>query len=78
LTVDKKYTSLCERAAFEQTLRKSIKNLTPNQELSRITHGESHHNRLIQLADFIAGAANQKYNRGDSSYLNLVQDKIII
>ncbi len=78
LTVDKKYTALYERAAFEQTLRQSVQGLRPNQKLSRITHGESHHNHLIQLADFIAGAANQKYNRGDPGYLDLVKEKIII
>ena len=78
LTVDKRYTSSKNRALFEQVVRQCANNLAANGKLTKISHQESHTNDLLQLADFIAGAANKKYNRGDAAYLEIVKDKIVI
>ncbi len=77
LTVDKRYTPVGERSSFDQVVQDHDQTNLQGC-LAQITHAESHNMPLLQLADFIAGAANQKYNRGDSSYLDLVADKIII
>ena len=78
LIVDKKYTSRKYRTIFDQKVAETVSFLAPDGHLMRPVHSESYRDRLIQLADFIAGAANQKYNRSNSSYLDLVQEKIII
>ena len=78
LTVDKRYTSSKSRASFEQTVADGINILSPKGSLTQITHSDSSKDHLTQLADFITGAASQKYNRNDASYLDLVKDKIII
>jgi len=71
------YTPFSERRIFDQVVQ-DYAQADLKGRLTKIIHAESHNLQLLQLADFIAGAANQKYNRGDSSYLDLVADKIII
>ncbi len=42
----------------------------------KVFHESSERERCLQLADYIAGAAFQKYERGREEYLRLVEDKI--
>ena len=72
LTVDRKFTSPTDRAAFEKRLRTIISAFAPNGELTEITHGSSQHNGLLQIADFVAGAAYQKYHRNNAAYFDLM------
>jgi hypothetical protein len=47
-----------------------------NLEKLRIEHPTSTENRCIQAADFVSGAAFQKYERGDSTFLDIISGRI--
>lgn len=34
--------------------------------------------RAIQVADFVVGAVNYRYNNGDDTYYNMLSEKIVI
>jgi len=38
--------------------------------------GESHHTRMLQIADFVAFAAHRYFNQGDDEYLRRIEDRI--
>lgn len=40
----------------------------------KLIEGDSKRNSMLQLADFVAGALNAKYNDGDDSYWKLIKD----
>lgn len=41
-----------------------------------IKHEDSQSVPMLQVADFIAGAVQRKFERGDSIFYDLIQDKI--
>ncbi len=79
LTLDKKFTSqkqeqecMAETQKATHILTKGKSNVSFNQPV------DSTKNSLIQLADFVAGALNFKYNNNDEHYLVMVKEKIAI
>ncbi len=64
-----------EKASY--TWRKVLKNRARfSSENLRVEHCNSNSNKCIQVADFIAGAAFQKYERDDSFYLNIIGERV--
>lgn len=78
LTVDKKYTSPGGRKAFDGIVERLVAAQAPEGTFTLTAHAESHGGSLIQLADFVAGAAHHKYNRGDPSYFDLIEEKVVL
>lgn len=80
LTVDKKFPSAQERefifeaqrAAQLLAKKKTGLNLSLNAPVDSETESR------VQLADFVAGALNVKYNSGDDHYVEIVKSKIKI
>lgn len=78
LTIDKKYTSAGDRELFDQVIEQLAAAYAPEAMLSLEEHAESHRESIVQLADFVVGAAHQKYNREDSTYLEIVNEKVVL
>jgi hypothetical protein len=78
LIVDKKYTAPSDRARFNQVVERVVATDVPTGRLASTIHAESYHESLIQLADFVVGAAHQKYNRGNAVYLDILQQQIVL
>lgn len=79
LTLDKHYTNSGQEKEFMNQVQETIsstKNLSakiffnPSVDSSRSV--------MIQMADFVAGALNKKYNFGDEQFIDLVKSKIKI
>lgn len=79
LVVDKRYTSTKEEQEFARVCQETINLLAPSGvsiffNPPRDSMAES----LLQLADFIAGAMNSKYNQKTGRYVDLIQDRLVI
>lgn len=77
LTPDKKYTRPGDIREFEKTTLEVIGKVSREGALLFKEGVESETNSIIQMADFIAGALNFKYNREDEKYWEIVKDLII-
>jgi hypothetical protein len=47
-----------------------------NVERFTFEHCHSHSNKCIQVADFVAGAAFHRYERGDPVYIDAITERI--
>ena len=75
LTLDKKYIKKGDIEAMEGAATKVVFSNSP-KVIMKIIEGDSQENPMLQLADFVAGAFNYKYNRKDDSYWKIIE-KII-
>lgn len=79
LTVDKKYTSLKQQDEFLQTSQETINKIGPKGSfVSFNPPADSRRDSLVQLADFVAGAMNFKYNQQDSHYAEIIEKKTVV
>ncbi len=75
LTLDQKFVKDSDVVAMENTVTRIVFGNSPHV-LIRLTEGDSQENPMLQLADFVAGAFNYKYNRNDDSYWKLIEKVI--
>lgn len=77
LTVDKKYTSRKQEEEFLQASQETINKLaTRGTNVFFNPPVNSQRESIVQLADFVAGAFNFKYNRKDNHYTEIIKDKV--
>lgn len=77
LTVDKKFTNPDQQENFIRESEKTAIKLTQKgMSLIFNTPADSKRNRQVQLADFVAGAFNSKYNKNDNHYFEIIKEKI--
>lgn len=77
LTPDKKYTRPIDQAELERTTLKVVSKVSRAGALMLKEPADSKRNSLIQMADFIAGSLNFKYNHEDDTYWQIIKDLII-
>ncbi|MDO8515073.1 MAG: DUF3800 domain-containing protein [bacterium] len=77
LTVDKRYKTGKDFLEFEKTAKNVFDKLSPRgTNFIFETPAESENNPGIQIADFVAGAFNAKYNRSNSCYAEILRGNI--
>lgn len=77
LTVDKRYKTGKDFLEFEKTAKNVFDKLSPQgSNIILETPAESENNSGIQIADFVAGAFNSKYNRADNRYVEILRGNI--
>ncbi|MGA9347848.1 MAG: DUF3800 domain-containing protein [Anaerolineae bacterium] len=76
LCVDKRYTNPHLREKQNRVILKEISSV--QQAVLVVEYSESKSESALQVADAVAWALFQKYERGDDSFYTLVKDKIII
>ena len=77
LTVDKKYKIGKCYQKYLETVNKVVKKLSlKNSNLILELPAESENNPGIQIADFVAGAFNAKYNHNNNHYVEILKKKI--
>ena len=77
LTPDKKFTNPNETARYLETATKVIADKVPAGVLLLKEPVESRRESLIQLADFVVGAVNHKYNRENERYFKIIEKKVV-
>lgn len=78
MTLDKKFTAKSQEVEFFRAVQETVEILAPkNKNLVFNQPVESEKESLVQLADFIAGAIQIKYNRRDSHYVDIIKGKIV-
>lgn len=75
ITVDKKSGNRLLQEDFNQYIEMKLKGRNPNITV-RIRHLESHASKELQAVDFVAWAVNRKYTHSESTYYELISDKI--
>lgn len=77
LTVDKKYTNPKQQEEFIKESDKTIFKFGPkNISLIFNNPADSEREKTLQLADFVVGAFNSKYNQRDAHYTEIIKEKI--
>lgn len=76
LTVDKKYTKPQDQEEVEKTTLRVVGKISKKGVLQFKEHADSKNNSILQMADFIAGAINYKYNFKDDTYSKIIEDLI--
>lgn len=77
LTTDKKYTNRKQQEEFQQASQETISKLsTKGANVFFNPPVDSQKESLVQLADFVAGAFNFKYNRKDNYYTEIIKNKV--
>lgn len=77
LTVDKKFTNTEEEGEFiRESQSVAIKLAPKGVSVSLNSPVDSKRDRQVQLADFVAGAFNSKYNRKDCHYTEIIKNKV--
>ncbi len=74
LVIDKRYTMLRRRQQLEEDIRARLADLLHHAE---ITQPESQATPGLRVADFVAWAIRQKYERHESRYYELIKGNII-
>jgi len=74
ITIDKKHTNTLVRENFNQYIKYKLRGKARN---IRIHHKASISSQPLQVVDFVAWSINRKFNFGDDSYFNLIEDKIV-
>ena len=75
LTVDKRYTNPKSETRFRHTVLR-IASTVANATF-RLTTLQSEREPLLQLADFVAGAFQRKYNSGDTRFADLIVGRVV-
>ena len=79
LTVDKKYTSKKQEEEFLKVTQETVSKLaTGGANVFFNAPVDSQKESIVQLADFVAGAFNVKYNQGKDHYAKIINDKVKI
>lgn len=79
LTLDKKFTKPKQEAEFLKYAQETVEKLTPkNKSVVINPPKDSKQDSLLQLADFVAGAIQAKYNNKDSHYVEVIKDEIVV
>lgn len=77
LTVDKRYTNPNQQEQFQEAVQQAISKLAvKGTNVFFNSPVDSTKESLIQMADFVAGAFNFKYNRHDKSYVEIIKKKV--
>lgn len=77
LTVDKKYKNGKDFQEFEKIVKNILDKLSPqNSKVFLETPMESKNSPGIQIADFVAGSFNSKYNRDNNHYVEILRGNI--
>ena len=74
MTLDKRYTQKYLREKLEVAIREGATG-TPENVLV-IRQEDSRRSKGLQVADFVAWAIAQKYQRGDSTYYDLIRSRV--
>ena len=81
LTVDKKFTASEQEQQYIVEVQKTAQLLVPKRGSLNLSFNppvDSKAESNVQLADFIAGALNMKYNNSDTHYVEIIKTKIKI
>lgn len=76
VVLDKRYTQQHLRTKLEWQIRQCVTDI-PEQAVV-IRQVESQREKGIQVVDFVAWAAGQKYQRGDNSYLEMLAKRMFV
>ena len=76
LCVDRRYTNPHLREKQNRAILKEISSV--QKAVLVVEHSESKNESALQVADAVAWALFQKYERGDDSFYMLVKDKIVV
>lgn len=74
LTIDRRYTTEKLRIRLNRMIETGIEGTT---QLLSITHVESQQERVLQIADAIAWSLLQKYERGDVTFWEIIQECVV-
>ena len=79
LTVDKRYTNSKQQEEFQQAAQETINKFSKKGTTIFFNSPvDSRKESIVQLADFVAGAFNVKYNQDKDHYAKIVKDKVKI
>jgi len=76
IVVDRKHTNTLIRRNFNSYIEYKINQVHPDLEIS-VRHLESHSRNELQVIDFVTWSIFRKFNWGDCSYYNIIEDKIV-
>lgn len=76
ITIDKRYTHRHLRQKLERAIREEITRVT--EQMVLIEQIDSLGAKGLQVIDYVAWALRQKYQRGNTSYYQVIEDKIVI
>lgn len=76
LTIDKKYTNKKQQEKFQKASQEVINKLAPKGTVFFNPPVDSAGESIVQLADFVAGAFNFKYNREDTHYAEIIKERV--
>ncbi|MDQ3098893.1 MAG: DUF3800 domain-containing protein [bacterium] len=79
VTVDRKYTNTEQAQEFMSECSQIVVQNSPKNKSTSVafeTPTDSKSDSLIQLADFVAGAFNQKYNHNNKQFVEILEKKI--
>lgn len=78
ITMDKKFSSIKEETESLKVTQEVIEELAPkNKNIVFNPPTDSKKEPLLQLADFVAGAMNSKYNNKDNHYAEIIEKRVI-
>lgn len=78
ITMDKKFASVKDEAESLKITQGVVEELAPkNKNIVFNPPADSKKEPLLQLADFVAGAMNSKYNNQDNHYADIIEKRII-
>ncbi|WP_400149504.1 hypothetical protein [Candidatus Methanarcanum hacksteinii] len=69
-----------DQQRFDKTevLRDAAQRMVAGCNVKKCDKKVSTDDRAIQVADFVVGAVNYRYNNGDDTYYNMLSEKIVI
>lgn len=77
LTVDRHFTKPAQESEFKEIVLVTVAKLAPSNSKLLLNESVDSQTEIgIQMADFVAGAANACYNNKNSSYLEIIRTKI--
>lgn len=79
LTLDKKFTKEGQEAELLKYAQETVEKLAPkNKSVVFNPPKDSKQDSLLQLADFVAGAMQAKYNNKDVHYAEIIKGEIVV
>lgn len=67
-----------QRFVKTEVLRDAAQRMVAGCNIKKCDKKVSTDDRAIQVADFVVGAVNHRYNNGDDTYYNMLSEKIVI
>ncbi|MDO8514973.1 MAG: DUF3800 domain-containing protein [bacterium] len=77
IVLDKKYSKKTDIQKMEELIKRIVKSQVRLSSLI-LNEGDSKVNPILQLADFVAGALNYKYNHNDTTYFEIIKNMIVV